>query len=282
MEPPGSPSCYYHASQDILGEGRKASKASWCGELNGRFWADYPWDMRLSVVKILRRTSQTTAGTGCSYCNKIKCRTWSFIPPWNWNDPFIFLKPMFTIHLIYPPKYLGVRIWQVFSHPVVGVCQRRSRNHMCKTVLNAQWTRIVRQPLKSSIVFLQLHYHTSFIKEEEYARISKSKTKIKKQAKGTTMKINMVSCYLLTESPVTSNSSSTDSSFSLSPIFLTISQFKECKLKKKSEEKVEEKFKAELWIFLHVLCGLTVIICLNATKKIASVSRVLITCQILY
>lgn len=54
---------------------------------------------------------------------------------------------------------------------------------------------------------LQLHYHTSFIKEEGHARISQSKTKIKKQKqKGTTMKINMVSCYLLTESPVSSNS----------------------------------------------------------------------------
>ena len=122
MEPPGSPSCYYHASQDILGEGRKLLMLLGVENEMEDFWADYPWDMMLSVVKKdPGKDKSNTAGTGCSYCNKINRGTWSFIPPWNWNDHFIFLKPIFTIHLIYPPKYLRVRICKCFPHPIVGV-----------------------------------------------------------------------------------------------------------------------------------------------------------------
>lgn len=76
------------------------------------------------------------------------------------------------------------------------------------------------------------------------------------------MKINMVSCYLLTESPVTSNSLHR-TLVSLSPNILNNFPNSKCKLKKNLKKKVEEKFKRNCEFF-YVLCGLTVIICLNA------------------
>lgn len=64
------------------GRRKKTSKASWCGELNGRFLSRL--SLRHEVIcgqKDAGKDKSNTAGTGCSYCNKIKCRTWSFIPP---------------------------------------------------------------------------------------------------------------------------------------------------------------------------------------------------------
>lgn len=100
-EPPGSPSCYNHASQDILGEGRKLLKLLDVENEMEDSWTEYPWDMWLSVVKKdPGKDTQNTAGTGCNYCNKRKCGTWSLIPPWNWSNLLVSLKPMFTTHLI--------------------------------------------------------------------------------------------------------------------------------------------------------------------------------------
>lgn len=163
---------------------------------------------------------------------------------------------MFTIHLIYPPKYLGVRISQVFFPSSCWRLWRRSRNHMCKTVLNAQWTRIKRQPLKSSIVFPSSSTITPhLLKRKNMPESPKVKQKLKKQkqTKGTTMKNQHGFLLSSTESPATSNSlHRTLVSLSLSPNILNnfpIQSASWRKIWRKSWRKIQ----TELWIFLCVM-----------------------------